>query len=138
MRLFSSALTNYRVVMQWGHKTGAVGYLHLTTRGAMLGVRRVTAVTRLTGFGRRPLLMGGHRAAGYAQTIKRPLKTAMARIASGWTANYNRTLQVRMRPAVVVIRLSSTLPSVSGSRFQNLGDESGTIPLLLHHAAYAP
>lgn len=43
-----------------------------------------------------------------------------------------RTLQVRMRPAPVVALPSTIGPSVSGKRFQNFGEATGTIPFARH------
>lgn len=66
-----------------------------------------------------------------------PPQFAVALTDDSGPAIYNRTLQVRMRPAPVVIRLSSTLPSVPGNHFQNFGDDTGTMPFVLHHPTYA-
>lgn len=44
-----------------------------------------------------------------------------------------RTLQVRMRPAPVVARPSTIAPTLSGKRFQNFGEATGTIPFARHH-----
>lgn len=44
-----------------------------------------------------------------------------------------RTLQVRMRPARVTALPSAIAPTESGKRFQNFGEETGTIPFSRHH-----